>query len=73
MNFYRIDLLEEDGNVLTASMRCFKNDDDAIDHAGRLGHPHAIEVWQLTRRVANFPPVQPSHRWTGTAGAVTDH
>ncbi|HVM98567.1 MAG TPA: serine hydrolase domain-containing protein [Caulobacteraceae bacterium] len=33
----------------------FANDDHAIDHAGRIGHPHEIKLWQGERLVAHFP------------------
>lgn len=54
---YRIELHDEDGRVHKIEIEHFDEDDDAIDHAGSLGHPHEINVWQDQRHVARFPPV----------------
>ena len=55
MAVYTIDLLSDDGSVHeTRSVLC-EDDDAAIDHAGAIDHPHAIEIWQGGRRVARFP------------------
>jgi len=54
---YVIELHDADGAILETRTRRFEKDDDAIDHAGRIGHPHEMRVWQGERLVAKFPPV----------------
>ena len=54
---YTIDLYDEHGGVRERQNALFAQDDDAIDHAGRLGHPNEIKVWQGERLVAHFPPL----------------
>lgn len=56
---YRIELHDEAGRVCEVHADLFAHDDDAIDHAGGLAHPHEINVWQGKRHVARFPPVVP--------------
>lgn len=53
---YRIRLLDERGEPVREHALEFDHDDDAIDHAGALKHPHAIDLWQGERHVARFPP-----------------
>ena len=55
---YNFDLYDEDGNLREVRTALFAHDDDAIDHAGRLPHPHEIKVWEGARLVAHFPPVR---------------
>jgi len=54
---YTIDLHDEHGGVRERRNALFAHDDDAIDHAGRGGHPNEIKVWQGERLVAHFPPL----------------
>ena len=54
---YRIIFHDEDGEPVAESVAEHAHDDAAIDHAGSLGHPHEINVWQQERHVARFPPV----------------
>jgi len=53
---YTIDLHAPDGSVGERRTIWFIHDDEAIDHAGQIDHPHAIRVWQGGRMVAHFPP-----------------
>ncbi len=64
MAAYRIDLHDERGAVVHQHHQSFDHDDAAIDHAGRMAHPHALKVWQGDRLVAHFPPPgwRPPHR-----------
>ena len=55
---YTIDLHDERGEVRERRNALFAHDDDAIDHAGRLGHSHEIKVWQGERLVAHFPAIE---------------
>jgi hypothetical protein len=52
---YRIELHDQAGAVVAEQNRLFEHDDAAIDHAGRIDHPHAMKVWQGERLVAHFP------------------
>jgi hypothetical protein len=54
---YRIELLSETGELREVRTEMHPHDDAAIDRAGRIGHPHEINVWQGDRHVARFPPV----------------
>jgi hypothetical protein len=56
---YAIDLHDEGGAVRETRSDWFADDDAAIDHAGHIGHPHEIKVWQGERLVAHFPPAEP--------------
>ncbi|MGH1573807.1 hypothetical protein ACRAWG_28100 [Methylobacterium sp. P31] len=55
MTFYRICLLAADGSTYAESELDCEHDDVAIDYAGRLNHPHEIQVWEGERLVARFP------------------
>jgi hypothetical protein len=55
---YTIDLHDEDGALCEVRSQVFAHDDDAIDHAGGIDHPHEIKVWQGERLVADFPSVR---------------
>jgi hypothetical protein len=55
---YRIKLLSADGVVQEQWTIDYPNDDEAIDEAGRISHPHKIQVFQQRRLVAEFPPQQ---------------
>jgi hypothetical protein len=55
---YVIALHDADGAVIETRTRNFEKDDDAIDHAGRIGHALEMKVWQGERLVAQFPPVR---------------
>jgi hypothetical protein len=65
---YTIDLLNDDGSIDETRVVVCEHDDAAIDHAGGIDHPLAIEVRQGDRRVALFPslaqppPFQPGRR-----------
>lgn len=59
MTLYRIELHDEVGDVREIREQSFEHDDDAIDCAGAIDHPHEINVWQDERRVAHFPPIAP--------------
>ncbi|MGA0604046.1 hypothetical protein ACO2Q3_25300 [Caulobacter sp. KR2-114] len=54
---YCIRLMDKAGALQEERLRDFESDDDAIDCAGAVDHPYAIEVWQAQRHVAAFPPV----------------
>jgi len=54
---YTIDLHDADGSRREARTHTFAHDDEAIDHAGAIDHPHEIKVWRGERLVAHFPPV----------------
>jgi len=56
---YRIRLLKPDGGLQAERIFEGRHDDEAIDHAGGLNHPHGIEVWLDHRAVARFPPWAP--------------
>ena len=58
---YRIELHDGEGSVKTERRALFEQDDDAIDYAGEIGHPYAMEVWQGERLVAHFPPIRSLH------------
>lgn len=53
---YRIVLLSPDETAREERIIECAHDDEAIDKAGWLDHPHAIDVWQQDRHVARFPP-----------------
>lgn len=53
---YRIVLHDLDGAVAEERVVDCADDDEAIDHAGWIDHPHAIGVWEGERSVARFPP-----------------
>ena len=59
---YRIELHDDRGAVMSEQHQMFEHDDAAIDHVGKIAHPHAMKVWQADRLVAHFPPVQPATR-----------
>jgi hypothetical protein len=59
---YRIELHGEAGEVREVHADLFASDDDAIDHAGRIGNAYAMKVWQGSRLVAHFPAVGQPHR-----------
>ena len=58
---YLIRLQKSDGSVRVEQVVDFDRDDDAIDHAGWIPHPHVIDVWQSDRHVAKFPPLPLVH------------
>jgi hypothetical protein len=49
-------LQDADGLIGEVRTAPFANDDAAIDHAGRIDHPHAMSVWRGDQLVAYFPP-----------------
>ena len=53
---YLIRLLNARGERHAMLEREHQSDDEAIDPAGFLDHPHALEVWDGERLVARFPP-----------------
>lgn len=53
---YRFSLMSPDGGLAEEYTGEFADDDDAIDHAGGLGHLYDIDVWDGQRLVAHFPP-----------------
>lgn len=53
---YRVSLLTEDGSPHEERVIDCEHDDEAIDRAGEIQHPHEIDVWQGNRHVARFPP-----------------
>jgi len=55
---YCIALHDEDGSTREVRSHLFACDDDAIDHAGKIGHPHEMKVWQGDRLVAHFPSMR---------------
>lgn len=59
MEPYRIVLLSPGEAVHEERMIECAHDDDAIDFAGQLDHPHAIDIWQHDRHVARFSPWSP--------------
>lgn len=58
MALYRVDLLESDGTVRESIELDCKDDDEAIDLAGGLGHPLAMHLWLGGTCVAQFPPLR---------------
>ncbi len=56
MERYTVRLFDAGGSRHSTVEREHGCDDEAIDAAGFLDHPHAIEVWQGDRLVATFPP-----------------
>jgi hypothetical protein len=56
MSLYRISLLDQQDLPQAEQIIDFEHDDDAIDHAGSIDHPYAIDVWQADRHVVLFPP-----------------
>jgi hypothetical protein len=52
---YTINLHDECGDLRARRTLHLAHDDAAIDRAGRLDHPHEINVWQGDRLVAHFP------------------
>lgn len=65
---YTIDLLRDDGSIHETRVVMCQHDDAAIDHAGEIDHPRAIQVRQGDRLVALFPttarspPFRPARR-----------
>jgi hypothetical protein len=55
---YTIDLHDAEGAIRETRSQMFAHDDDAIDHAGRIEHPHEMRVWQGERLVAHFPTMR---------------
>lgn len=54
ITLYRICLMAADGSLHEESELDCEHDDVAIDHAGRLDHPHEICVWEGERLVVRF-------------------
>jgi hypothetical protein len=53
---YRVVLLTPEEALAEERLIECAHDDEAIDQAGRIDHPHAIDLWQHDRHVARFPP-----------------
>jgi hypothetical protein len=52
LSIYRIDLLDEQGNVDSSGQVACRNDHDALRAAAwRIGRHSALEIWQHTRVV----------------------
>jgi hypothetical protein len=56
MPIYRVQLLEAGGQHLSSQLLDCRDDDDAIDRAGRTGHAGGIDVWSEGRLVGRFLP-----------------
>ncbi len=54
---YKIKLYRENGGLHAEETLDFPDDDAVIDHTGARHHPHAIEIWQDNRLVAEVPPL----------------
>jgi hypothetical protein len=54
MPAYRVELWEAGGNKARVIEIHCASDDEAIDAAGSINHPHAITVWEDERQVAHF-------------------
>ena len=67
MTTYSIELNDETGAICEVRTRVFALDDHAIDHAGRIDHPHEMKVWQGDRLVAHFRPLGPLATWSASA------
>lgn len=52
---YRIRLLSPEGAIEQQWTAEYPSDDEAIDQAGRLSHPHRIQLLQFGRLVGEFP------------------
>ena len=63
MASYTIELRSESGATIETLARCFAIDDDAIEFAGSLDHPHQMIVTQGARIVGSFSPVDRLRRW----------
>ncbi len=56
MRSYRLLLLDQAGRVRrTRSLEC-QGDDDALEQAAWIRHPHAVELWEGERQVWRFEP-----------------
>ena len=55
MTLYRIRLLSPEGATEQQWTAEYRNDDEAIDQAGRLCHPYKIQLLQQERLVGEFP------------------
>ena len=53
---YRITLFNQIGSVSGKHLVECDHDDEAIEWAGRINHPHDVFVWQGVRFVGRFPP-----------------
>ena len=57
MSSYRIELRDRADGLVDVRTARFALDDQAIDYAGGLDHPHGMKIWDGERLVAEFPPV----------------
>jgi hypothetical protein len=57
MTMYRITLLSPDESVERMLTAEYRDDDHALERAGKLPHPHRILVHQGERLVGDFQPV----------------
>jgi hypothetical protein len=55
---YRILFFGPDGELLYTGRMDSADDDDALDRAAHLRHPHALELWRGERCVKRFEPAK---------------
>jgi len=55
MVFYRIELMDEHGALHSEVEIDCEDDDDAIESAGRIDHPHTMQLYEDGRPIARFP------------------
>jgi hypothetical protein len=55
MTLYRIELLDEKGSLHSELELDCLDEDDAIESAGRIDHPHVMLLYEADRLVARFP------------------
>ncbi len=53
---YRILFFDADGALLYTGRMDSQDDEEALDRAGALHHPHAIELWRDETCVRRFEP-----------------
>jgi hypothetical protein len=69
MPLYRFYTIGEDGHIvgMPAAIEC-PDDDAAVEEAKRRIHAHAIEIWDLARRVARVDLQWPTSKVTKSEG-----
>ena len=55
---YTISYLGPDGDLVDRRMAWFEHDDHAIDTVGNSDHPYEMQIHQIDRFVAGFPPLR---------------
>jgi len=55
MHAYRAYIIGDDGHVKKRFDLPCENDEDAVERAKQLVDGHAVELWDMGRKIATFP------------------